>query len=221
MTGTTIPTVPAELDHVIFAGPDLAEAVTAVERLTGVRAAPGGKHPTGTANALIAFTRGGQRVPHYLEVIGPDPEGSTPASEIAAFGIAGRSAPAVATFAIHPDDIDAVAARAAAAGVSLGEIRPLSRRTPTGELLEWRLTRGEGRDPDPAVPFLIDWGATAQPGLGDLPTVELLGLRVEHPEPEVLAAKYATLGIEVDVLAADQVAIVARVQGPHGPVELR
>src|SRR5699024_8908953 len=67
--------IPAQLDHVILAGPDLPEAISAVEQLTGVRAAPGGKHPTGTANALIAFTVGGRRVPHYLELIGPDPEG--------------------------------------------------------------------------------------------------------------------------------------------------
>ena len=132
MTNTV--TIPADLDHVVFAGPDLAEAISAVEQLTGVRAAAGGKHPTGTANALIAFTRGGARVPHYLEVIGPDPEGSTPAGEIAAFDIADRHAPAVARFAIHPSDIEGVAARAEAAGVSLGDVRPLSRRTPAGEL---------------------------------------------------------------------------------------
>lgn len=218
---TTIPAVPAALDHVIYAGPNLAEAIAAVERLTGVRAAPGGKHPTGTANALIAFTVGGERVPHYLEVIGPDPEGDTPASEIAAFGIQHRSKPAVATFAIHPADFEGTAERAAADGVSLGEIRPLSRRTPAGELLEWRLTRGEGRDPDPAVPFLIDWGSTAQPGLGDIPTVELLGLRIEHPDPETLAGKHASLGVEVEVAGAEEVAIVVTVAGPDGPVELR
>ncbi|WP_147915350.1 VOC family protein [Ruania zhangjianzhongii] len=219
MTDTTA--IPAALDHVIYAGPDLAEAIDAVENLTGVRAAPGGKHPTGTANALIAFTVGGRRLPHYLEVIGPDPEGDTPASEIATFGISGRSEPAVATFAIHPADFEGTAERAAAAGVSLGEIRPLSRRTPAGELLEWRLTRGEDRDPDPAVPFLIDWGTTAQPGLADIPTLELLAFRIEHPDPAALAAKYGVLGLQVEVVPAEQVAIVATLAGPDGPVELR
>lgn len=219
MTETT--TIPAELDHVIYAGPDLPEAIDAVERLTGVRAAPGGTHPTGTANALIAFTVGGRRVPHYLEVIGPDPDGATPASEIATFGIEDRSEPAVATFAIHPADFDGTAQRAAAAGVSLGEVRPLSRRTPAGELLQWRLTRGASRDPDPAVPFLIDWGSTAQPGLGEIPTVELLSLRIEHPDPAVLAGKYGVLGLAVELVPASQVAIVATLAGPDGPVELR
>src|SRR5699024_4294726 len=99
---------------------DLPEAISAVEQLTGVRAAPGGTHPTGTANALIAFTVGGRRVPHYLEVIGPDPDGETPAGQISTFGIADRTEPGVATFAVHPDDFDATAARAAEAGVHLG-----------------------------------------------------------------------------------------------------
>jgi len=213
--------IPAALDHVIFAGPDLTEAIDAVEQLTGVRAAPGGTHPNGTANALIAFTVGGQRLPHYLEVIGPDPDGDTPAADITTFGISERTEPGVATFAIHPDDFDDAAARAAEAGVQLGEVRPLSRRTPGGELLQWRLTRGEGRDPDPAMPFLIDWAATAQPGLGSIPTLELLGFRIEHPDPAQLAAKYGVLGLEADVVPAEQVAIVATVAGPRGPVELR
>src|SRR5699024_8377689 len=105
--------------------------------------------------------------------VGPK-AGETPAGQISTFGIADRTEPGVATFAVHPDDFDATAARAAEAGVHLGEIRPLSRRTPGGELLQWRLTRGEGRDPDPSVPFLIDWGTAAQPGLGSIPTLELL-----------------------------------------------
>src|SRR5699024_8648747 len=116
---------------------------------------------------------------------------------------------------------DATAARAAEAGVHLGEIRPLSRRTPGGELLQWRLTRGEGRDPDPSVPFLIDWGTAAQPGLGSNPTQELIGLRIGHPDPAALARKHEVLGLEVEIVPADRVAIVATVAGPTGPVELR
>src|SRR5699024_4354928 len=137
------------------------------------------------------------------------------------FGIADRTEPGVATFAVHPDDFDATAARAAEAGVHLGEIRPLSRRTPGGELLQWRLTRGEGRDPDPAVPFLIDWGTTAQPGLGAIPTLELLSLRIEHPAPSTPAHKYAVLGLEAEIVPAKKVSIVATVAGPSGPVQLR
>ncbi|WP_108717695.1 MULTISPECIES: VOC family protein [Miniimonas] len=212
---------PSTLDHVVLAGPDLAEAVAHVEALTGVRAAPGGAHPTGTANHLVAFTVHGERVPHYLEVIGPNPETGARAEDVETFGISGRTAPGVATFAVHPDDIDATASAAEAAGVRVGPVSPLSRRTPDGTLLEWRLTRGEGRDPDPAVPFLIDWGSTPQPGLSDLPTLELLELRVEHPDAEALAEKYRALGVDIVPEPGDAVALVLVVQGPDGPVELR
>ena len=46
----------------------------------------------------------------------------------------------MATFALHPEDFEGTAEQDAAAGVRLGEIRPLSRPTPDGELLQWRLT---------------------------------------------------------------------------------
>lgn len=210
---------PADLDHVVIAGPDLAEAITAVEHLVGVRPAPGGKHPRGTENGLLAFTVGGQRTRHYLEVIAPS-EGVDPA-DIDTFGISERTAPGVATFAIHPADLEAAAQRAADAGVSLGQIQDLSRRTPAGDLLQWRLTRGHGRDPDPAVPFLIDWGEAAHPGLSDIPAVELLGLRVEHPDPDALQATYAVLGQEVTVVPGERSAVVVTVAGPRGPVDLR
>lgn len=207
---------PPLLDHVVLAGPDLAEAVDVVERLTGVRAAPGGQHPTGTANHLIAFTVQGERSPHYLEIIGPDPARDVSAAQVETFGISGLDAPGVRTFAIHPEDIEASAAAAAAAGISLGELRPLSRRTPSGELLEWRLTGGAERTPDRVIPFLIDWGSTPQPGLSDLPTLELLELRVTHPDAEAVARAYDVLGVGITPVVGPEPQIVLVVAGPDG-----
>ncbi|ROR93217.1 glyoxalase-like protein [Salana multivorans] len=207
---------PSTLDHVVLAGPDLAEAVDHVERLTGVRGAPGGQHPTGTANHLVAFTVDGQRVPHYLEIIGPDPARGVAASEVATFGIAGLTGPGVRTFAIHPDDIDATAAAAAAAGIVLGEVQPLSRRTPAGDLLEWRITSGPNRTPERVIPFLIDWGTTPHPGLADLPTLELVELRVTHPDPAAIEAAYGVLGVDLAVAAGDEPTLTLVVESADG-----
>jgi hypothetical protein len=33
------------------------------------------------------------------------------------------------------------------------------------------------------VPFLIDWGTTPQPGLSDIPTIELVSLVRTEPDP--------------------------------------
>lgn len=84
-------------------------------------------------------------------------------------------------YAVHPADIDATVATARAGGYDPGDVSDLSRRTPDGTLLEWRLTRGEHRRID--VPFLIDWGRTAQPGLSDIPTIELVSFVRTEPDP--------------------------------------
>ncbi|ROR74060.1 VOC family protein [Bogoriella caseilytica] len=214
--------IPATLDHLVLAGPRLSEAVEHTADLLGVRPAAGGRHPgAGTANALVAFTHQGRRSPWYLEVIGPDPQRQT-TGPVTIFGIDRRTAPALATWAIHPENIEATARAGRAAGVPYAEISPLSRRTPSGELLEWLLAFQEpGESEEPLVPFLIDWGSTAHPALAELPTVELLGLHAEHPAPEVLSRQYAAIGLDVEVRPAARPALVARLAGPAGEVELR
>src|SRR5699024_11795863 len=65
---------PTLLELIVIAGPSLEELVDWFHDLTGVTAAPGGAHPVGTANALVALTVADQRRPHCLELVGPDPE---------------------------------------------------------------------------------------------------------------------------------------------------
>lgn len=204
--------IPTLLDHVVIAGPDLDALVAWFAERTGVVAAPGGAHPTGTANALVALTVDGARGPQYIELIGPNPD--RPEPELPeTFGIATLEAPAVQAYAVHPDDIEATVATARAGGYDPGDVSDLSRRTPDGTLLEWRLTRGENRRLD--VPFLIDWGATPQPGLSDIPSIELVSLVRAEPDPAPLR----------DVLAAfdlgDGVAEVVEGEAPGFRLTLR
>ncbi|MGP9538062.1 VOC family protein [Brachybacterium sp. AOP43-C2-M15] len=186
--------VPHLLDHIVIAGPDLQEAVDWFRDLTGVTAAPGGVHPTGTANALVALTVGGEPRPYYLELIGPDPdrEGEELPKK---FNIHRLKKPTVVTYAVHPEGIDQVAERARAQGVDLGPVQDLSRRTPDGTELQWRLTQPPP-PPNYGVPFLIDWGTTPQPGLGDLPALELLSFERVEVKPEPLQQATAALGLD-------------------------
>ncbi|MDQ1123278.1 VOC family protein [Microbacterium trichothecenolyticum] len=190
------------LDHLVFAGPSLVDAVDEIERLTGVRAAAGGRHTTtGTANALIALTVGGETGRRYLEIIGPDADAGRTASDIPTFGIRDLDAPRLAGFALRPDDLDATVARLRELGVDPGDVEPLGRRRPDGVELAWRLTRQAGNAWN-GLPFLIDWLDSPHPGLGDLPRLELESFRVTAPAEDPLFAALTALGLEPGVGAS-------------------
>lgn len=140
-------------------------------------------------------------------MLGPGPASGRAASEIETFGISRLERPAVASWAIRPDDLDAAVASAQAAGAAIGGIAPLSRRTPDGRELAWRLARPlDERRP----PFLIDWADTPHPALDDIPVRELVALRRRTTDVAGETARLRALGIatgdgvdELEVVAAD------------------
>ncbi|MGP9680861.1 VOC family protein [Brachybacterium sp. AOP3-A1-3] len=205
--------VPHLLDHIVIAGPDLAEIVDWFRELTGVTAAPGGTHPTGTANALVAFTVNGAKRPHYLELIGPDPERE--GEELPkTFSINRLKKPTLITYAVHPEGIDQVVERARAAGFDPGDVEELSRTTADGTELQWRLTQAAAPR-NYAVPFLIDWGTATQPGLGDLPSIELVSFERIEVNPAPQQKSLDALGLE------DGVAEIREARGSRFVLQLR
>ncbi|MFJ7077313.1 VOC family protein [Streptomyces sp. NPDC098781] len=207
--------IPALLDHLVLATPDLAGTVADFTRRTGVTPAPGGVHVGfGTRNHLVSL--GGAR---YLEIIGPDPEQSEP-DRPRPFEVDGLTVPRTVTWAIGPPDLDAAIAAARARGYDPGPAQSMSRRKPDGTLLQWRLTDGEDAHPSGLVPFLIDWGATLHPTASDLPTTPLLSLSASAPDPDEIRPLLAALDTDLD-LTAGPVGISFTVDSPLGPVTFR
>jgi hypothetical protein len=202
-----------QLDHLVYAVPDLAAGVADFAERTGIRPVPGGRHPGGTANHLVRFGP-----TSYLEIIGPDPEAS---ARPRAFGLETLTAPRLAAWAVRPGDIDKAVRQSREQGYDPGDVQPLSRRTPAGVLLEWRLTRRE----DPAavrpVPFLIDWGDTPHPASSDLPLVSLTSFSAVHPDPDALRRDLAALGVRLDISQERETALWAVIDTPLGHVTLR
>ncbi|MFC4122551.1 VOC family protein [Nonomuraea zeae] len=203
------------LDHLVFATPDLEATVADVERLLGVRAAAGGRHPGfGTRNQLLGL--GGKS---YLEIVGPDPEQEAPAGP-RPFRIDELTEAALVGWAIAVEDIDRVTARARALGYDPGEPQDMSRRTPAGDLLSWRLTPPQRAGGDGLVPFLIDWGTTRHPTEAGLPSVELVSLRGGHPDAAAVRQDLDAVGARLDLVEAPRAGLTAVLSGRYGPVTL-
>src|SRR5437764_12618164 len=145
-----------QVDHLVYATPDLALGIETAERLVGVRATPGGQHPgEGTRNALIALGP-----TSYFEIIGPDPDQSPP-QRGRRFGIDTITAPHLTTWVAKGRALDLFAADAAAHGINLGAVIPGSRKRPDGVVLSWTYTDPRVVLADRLIPYFIAWGSLA------------------------------------------------------------
>jgi hypothetical protein len=224
-----------EIDHLVYAVPDLAAGVAHLERLLGVRASPGGCHPAwGTRNALIALGDAS-----YLEIIGPDPEGASRTEAQAAqarvpdasqegsrasrpriFAIEALTAPRLVTWAAKGKDLPRLVERARRHGVDLGAARPGSRFRSDGVLIPWTLTDPFMPRAGGVIPFFIDWGVTPHPAASAAPGCALVELRAEHPDAEAVRAMLRALGIALSVDRGPAPTMIVTLTSPRGIVKL-
>jgi hypothetical protein len=206
----------ARVDHLVYATPDLARGVAELEKLLGVRAAPGGQHlGLGTRNALIALG------PYtYIEIIAPDPDQPKPSSP-RRFGIDGLTASRIVTWAAKGTDLEQLRADAVRNGIPLGKVAPASRRRPDGVELVWHSTDSQATVADGIVPFFIDWGRSPHPAESAAKGATLVALRAEHPDAKNVERMLQRLGLAVPVIAGARPALVATIDCPRGRVELR
>lgn len=203
----------AQIDHLVWAAPDLDSAVERLEGLTGVRAQPGGAHPgNGTRNALLPL---GPR--SYLEVLAPDPAQAALAASATA--LAKLGGPKLHTFAMATDRLDRLAAKMEKASLPHAGIIPMSRRLPSGRLVRWRLLIPTGHAYGPLIPFFIDWGDSPHPAEDADQGCRLAQLSLTHPDAWSLRPLLGRLGVEVEV-AAGPAAIEAEISTPNGLVQL-
>jgi len=131
------------IDHIVIVVPDLAAAAKSYEAL-GFTVVPGGRHPTGSHNALIAFADGS-----YVELISfyePSPRHKWWAPLQRGGGLV--------DYCMQTDDLLADTRAFRAAGVDIDDPSPLSRVRPDGYQLHWVLSIPRGGHKGVA-PFLI------------------------------------------------------------------
>ncbi len=202
-----------EIDHLLWASPDLDAGTAAIAALTGVAPAPGGAHPGfGTRNSLLSLGT------TYLEVIAPDPSQELASNR--GGRIAALAGPGLLTFAVRTPDLAGFAAAATRAGLSVSDPTPMSRTRPDGVRLAWAVQHARSKAYPDLVPFAIDWMGSPHPA-GTTPAgCTLLELAVLHPDPDPLGEIYLTLGLSVEVKRAVRPGLTARLASPTGDVLL-
>jgi hypothetical protein len=142
-----------ELDHVLIAVTDLAEAAREIEARHGLASITGGRHPAwGTANLIVPLGDS------YIELVAV---ADAAAAAHSAFGrwvarVSPRGLGHPLGWAVRTDELAATARRL---GLS---VQAGSRATPPdGQLLQWRSAGIEQAAAEPSLPFLIEW----EPGM--------------------------------------------------------
>ena len=196
-----------EVDHVLWAAADLDDGVASLRERTGLDPTPGGSHPGwGTRNALVGLGDA------YLEVLATDPaqDGGWLAEEVL-----GLDGPTLFRWALRTDDIERVAARVRAAGLRMAP-RAMSRETPGGDVLRWRIGFVEGHGLGRVVPFVIDWLDTSHPTSSLVTQGALAGVELRHPDVAALRRVLAAVGTDVPVSAAPEPRVLASVTPTGG-----
>ena len=206
----------SRVDHLVYASPDLDHGISRIEDLLGVRASSGGSHEgMGTRNALVSL---GPNC--YLEIIAPDPA-QTEYFSPRPFGIDDLQSPKLMIWAAKGTNLDSLVQRAAKHGIELGEAFAMSRQLPEGQILSWTLTFPMQTEGAGLLPFFIDWGETPHPSLSAAKGAQLLELTLEHPLQEELDRDFKILGIEANTVNRSNSALVAKIEGKLGIVDLR
>src|SRR5262245_3000807 len=137
-----------DLDHVLIAVPDLAEAGREIESRYGLASIEGGRHPGwGTANRIVPLGE------TYLELIAVVDEAEAARSRFGSW--VARARPALTQplgWAVRTRTLDDVARR-------LGlEVSANSRATNDGQVLRWKVAGIERAAAEPSLPILVEWG---------------------------------------------------------------
>ena len=203
------------VDHLVYAVADLDTGIAEMERLLGVKAAPGGKHTgRGTHNALLSLGKG-----CYLEIIAPDPEQPPPAAPLP-FGLDRLREPRLVTWAVRVPDIEERVDKARKAGYDPGAVLPMSRKLPNGGELRWLLAVNAEPAGDGIVPFLIQWEPGKHPSETAPAGAHLSDLQAEHPCPDAVNPMLEAIGADLTVTESARPALIATIEGPKGMVVL-
>ena len=199
-----------EIDHFLYAGPDLKLLITDLAGRSGITAAAGGRHPDwGTHNALIGLENRS-----YLELIAPEPGAEGPWGSL--FGR--LDGPSLQAWCVRAGSADHVAGRLERAGVASRRVEG-GRELPDGGRLTWELVFPFGHGFGGALPFFIDWRDSVHPSSKLAAAARLTRFTVAHPDAAALGQVLARVGVPpplLHVVEAGRISLAAAMDSEGG-----
>ena len=204
------------IDHIVYAVPDLDQAILDFEAKTGVRPTFGGYHQhKGTKNALVNIGNG-----TYLELITVDHENKT----IAAprwMGVDLITEAQVTRWSLKSDQLERDSQALSNFNLKMGQIEGGQRNTATGDLLSWMMILPLAEPAVEIAPFVTSWGADSiHPTQNLSPICPLLQIKFVHPQPDALADLWRKLELSYPIIPGANPQIKVVLDCPKGEIEL-
>lgn len=201
------------LDHILYAGWDLAELGAWFKTFTGVEPTVGGSHPgLGTRNALASLGEG-----MYLELIASDPEQDAPGSLGKLFSTFIQ--PKIYAYMVRAQNLEHVQSLLETVNIK-ADLVEASRTLPTGASLKWRLLLPRQNDFGECLPKFIDWLDSPHPSIGAAAGCRLSAFEIAHPSSSRLGEIFAMLDLTMPVVKGDRPHFRAELETPTGRVTL-
>jgi hypothetical protein len=205
-----------QIDHIVYAVPDLKAACQDLEEKLGQAPLFGGYHPRyGTKNAVLNL---GDEC--YLEILAVD-EKNPNVSAPRWMGVDLIDKPHVTRWALKSDDLAADGEVLRGYDSQMGKVQGGQRLTADGKLFAWEMQVPLAEPAVEIMPFMIDWQLSASHPCDALEEkCKLIGIHLGHPDPGQMEDKLKELGIHIRVEASESPFIQIEIDSPNGRVKL-
>lgn len=204
------------IDHIVYAVPDLEEAIDQLEKRLGVRPQFGGRHTTkGTKNALLNLGNA-----CYLEILAVD-ESNTDIFAPRWMGIDLIETSKITRWSIKSDQLTQDQAILQSYQKELGEIQKGQRKLSNGKLIQWEMILPLAEPEVDILPFMTDWTYSSIHPTDSLPQLcELVSIELMHPEPKSIQEYLEKLNLSMTISQDQNPIIRISIQTPNGIVSL-
>lgn len=204
------------IDHIVYAVPNLEEAMNQFEQQSGVRPVFGGFHTTeGTKNAIVNLSN-----VCYLEFLTADEENHQ-VQPPRWMGVDLITDPKITRWSLKSSDLKNDSEVLRNYNPSMGVVKGGQRRMTNRKLLTWEMAMPLAKPEVEIVPFLTDWQRSDTHPSEQLPEqCRLLRIIATHPDPEALYPVLNYFYPKLNIARADQVSLSIEIKTPNGIVHL-